>query len=199
MDPVTVLTGALLPIFPDFEGDRDLVPVLFARLGRGQPVPVGELAEAVAWPEARVRDCLASWWGIRFDESGRIGGFWGLDTAPTQHRLELEGRTLYAWCAWDTLFLPDLLGEPALVESRCPLANRPVRLEVAPEGVAWAKPGDCRLGLVPPEPRAVQAGVQEAFCCGVRFLSDSETAGRWQMKHPDGYVLTPDQGHRLGQ
>lgn len=199
MDPIADLTEALLPIFPDFGEGRELVPALFAQLGRGQPVAVTELAETVGWSEAQLVDYLGALWGIRFDEAGRIAGFWGLDTAPTQHHLGLPGRTLYAWCAWDTLFLPAFLGESALIESQCPLSSVPIRLEVGPGGVAWTRPEEIRLGLIPPDSQAVRAGVQEAFCCGVRFLGGLETAGRWQREHPDGYLLTPSQGYQLGQ
>jgi hypothetical protein len=41
------------------------------------------------------------------------------------------GVTLYAWCAWDTLFIPELLGRTARVESSC-LETKKVRLSVAP-------------------------------------------------------------------
>ena len=37
------------------------------------------------------------------------------------HRFEVAGRTLYTWCAWDSLFLPQILGQEAEVESTCPL------------------------------------------------------------------------------
>jgi alkylmercury lyase len=48
------------------------------------------------------------------DEEGRVVGFMGLSVvAFGEHRIELGGRTLTAWCAWDALFLPELLGEAA--------------------------------------------------------------------------------------
>ncbi len=35
--------------------------------------------------------------------------YWGLAIAETKHRLEVDGRALYTWCAWDSLFLPEIL------------------------------------------------------------------------------------------
>jgi len=47
------------------------------------------------------------------------------------HALQFDGRTLYAWCAWDTLFLPELLGRPARVTSTDPVSE--VILELDPK------------------------------------------------------------------
>jgi hypothetical protein len=45
------------------------------------------------------------------DDAGHIVGFWGLSTTELgPHRLRgVDGVELSAWCAWDTLFLPELL------------------------------------------------------------------------------------------
>lgn len=43
--------------------------------------------------------------------------FQGPSVVEAPHRLRLDARTLYTWSAWDTLFLPELLGRPAEIES----------------------------------------------------------------------------------
>lgn len=45
--------------------------------------------------------------------SGRIIGFLGLSLTETPHRLEVGDATLYAWCAWDALFLSRLIQDRA--------------------------------------------------------------------------------------
>src|SRR5439155_14324278 len=60
----------------------------------------------------------------------RMIGFWGLSIGPMPHRLIVNRQSLYAWCAWDTLFLPELLGVTAEIESRCPTTGRPITLTV---------------------------------------------------------------------
>jgi alkylmercury lyase len=61
-------------------------------------------------------------------------GFRGLALPAMPHRLQVDGRTLHAWCAWDTLFLPQLIGKPAGVESTCPTTEQTIRLTVTPDG-----------------------------------------------------------------
>src|SRR3989442_9036358 len=40
------------------------------------------------------------------DKQGRIIGFGGLAVREMPHRFKVDGRTLYTWCAWDSLFIP---------------------------------------------------------------------------------------------
>ena len=66
---------------------------------------------------------LDGWPGVFSDSERRIVGHWGLSIAAANmspHQLMIDGRRLSASCAWDTLFLPSLLGKPAEVESRSP-------------------------------------------------------------------------------
>ena len=83
---------------------------------------------------------LARWPNVRRDEQGRVEAFGGLSLRPTEHHFDVEGRRLYTWCAWDTLFLPALLDEQALLESNCPLTDVRASLTVAPELVLASQP-----------------------------------------------------------
>ena len=200
MDPnLSPFVDRLLAIFPDFGADgARLVAPLFARLGQGRPVAPADLAAEAGWPVAAVNEQFRQWWGIRFDEAGRIIGFWGLDLEPTRHRLRLGERELFAWCAWDTLFLPYLLGEEIEVISPCPASGRDLRLRIGPEGVREpAEVGAC-LALKLPDPDRVRNGVREAFCCGVDFVTDT-AAEQWCRDHDDRHRLTLDEGYRLGR
>ena len=87
--------------------------------------------------------------GMEVDESGNIVGA-ALTTTPTPHALSFGGRSLFAWCALDTLFIPGLLDEVAEVESTCPASGTDVRLVVTPEGVSTVDPGDAALSVVLP-------------------------------------------------
>ncbi|MGH7575101.1 MAG: organomercurial lyase [Longimicrobiales bacterium] len=47
------------------------------------------------------------------------------------HRFEIDARTLGTWCAWDSLFIPELLGEAARVQSTDPETGEVVRCVTA--------------------------------------------------------------------
>ena len=54
------------------------------------------------------------------------------DLDPAGQRLTIAP---YAWCAWDTLFLPARLGQAARVTSACPVTGELITLTVTPEGL----------------------------------------------------------------
>ena len=90
------------------------------------------------------------WPNVELDDHGRVVAFSGLSLTPTGHRFTVGGRQLYAWCAWDTLFLPALLDQPAHVESSCPVTGAPVRLAVDQSGVRHVDPEDVGVSFPPP-------------------------------------------------
>jgi hypothetical protein len=49
---------------------------------------------------------------------------------PTPHRVECDGRSWYANCAWDALGIPAALHADGRVESECADCGKPVELEV---------------------------------------------------------------------
>src|SRR3546814_19337606 len=64
----------------------------------------------------------------------------GLTVSRTAHQMTVNGRRLWTWCAYDTLFLPTLLGETGEIETRDPETERVIRLTVSPTGIEAAEP-----------------------------------------------------------
>jgi hypothetical protein len=54
---------------------------------------------------------LRSWPAVFRDDHGRVLGFWGLALQPMPHRLRIGDRDMFAWCAWDPLFLALIVGD----------------------------------------------------------------------------------------
>lgn len=50
------------------------------------------------------------------------------------------GSAALAWCAWDTLFLPERLGTTLQVRSVDPVSNTAIELRVAPDRVESVEP-----------------------------------------------------------
>ena len=115
--------------FGDAERQRILLALLHL-IAVGIPVAAADVATAAGVPTATVKATVAdlppAWFETLDDE--RLVGFGGLTQNPTRHRLDLGSRSLYAWCAFDCLFLPALLGRPLAVQSICPTTRDPVRL-----------------------------------------------------------------------
>ena len=62
----------------------------------------------------------------------------------------LDGSELYAWCALDTLFLPDLMGRSADVESTCPVTGQEIQLTVAPDHIESSNPDGIVVSIIIP-------------------------------------------------
>src|SRR5438105_3491134 len=99
------LADALIGAVPNLDpGEQTVALALLRALATGEPVSEQALAAASGAADSTMRDALDSWPGVFRDEDGRVVGFMGLSVAEFgEHRIEVEGRTLTAWCAWDTL------------------------------------------------------------------------------------------------
>ena len=121
-EPTERLADALIGAVPNLApGEQAVAVALLRLLAKGAPVSDRTLAAAVGAEESTIRDELASWPGVFRDEDGRVVGYMGLSVFEFgEHRIEVGGRTLTAWCAWDTLFLPELIGDEARIRPAVP-------------------------------------------------------------------------------
>jgi alkylmercury lyase len=133
--------------------------------------------------------------GIEWDEAGNIVGA-GLTLRPTPHRFQLKGRTLFTWCALDSLMFPGLVGQTVQVESPCASTGRPVRVTVTPEGVKQVEPLDAVVSLVAPE---ASPDVRRVFCDYVNFFYSAEVATGWLAEHPGATTLPVAEAYQLGR
>ncbi|MCA1735747.1 MAG: hypothetical protein LC739_06465, partial [Actinobacteria bacterium] len=113
---------------------RQLFVQTLRLLARGEPVLPTEIAQAAGVAPQRAEESLCSWPLAFWDDQDRIVGFWGLAIHPLKptHSMKLDGRTVYGWCAWDTLFMPEILNTEIHVESTDPQNGEKVQLTVSP-------------------------------------------------------------------
>src|SRR5215471_3723186 len=125
----------LRPFSPD---ERHAAVALYRELAKGQAVADAQLAHALGISIVQSRALLqrnAIKPFIYRDHEGRVLGFGGLATTPMHHRFEVDGHELSTWCAWDSLFIPEILGRSARVASLDPDSGETVRLFVTPERI----------------------------------------------------------------
>jgi alkylmercury lyase len=182
------LAESLIGTFPGSD-DAPLARALLRELANGQPVAISRL------PGDGVEAALARWPNVDYDEDGRVVAFSGLSLIPTAHRFTVGEHQLFTWCAWDTLFLPAMLGESADVESTCPVTGRGVRLTVDPNGVRHFDPEPLWVSF-PPASTTSTADITGTFCCHVHFLAATE---QWRHEHPEGTVLSLADAYELGR
>lgn len=173
-----------------------LALTLITLLAEGAPVSTERLADESGRRADDVAQRLHAWPNVDLDDDGRVVAFAGLSLRPTAHRLVIGDRTLFTWCAWDTLFLPELLGQDARVQSACPATGRPVRLALSPQQVVDVQPATAVVSIVVPQS---VGDIRSTFCCNVAFYSSREAAAAWMAGRPDATRLTVRQAHELGR
>ena len=178
--------------------DPPLAIALLRALAGGDPVPDSDLAAATGRDQAQVTVALSRWPNVQRDDRGRVIAFSGLSQRPTAHRFRLGERELFTWCAWDTLFLPALLDQPASVRSRCPATGAEVSLTVEPERIREHRPDTLHVSF-PPTAAVSTADVTGSFCCHVHFLAGPDAGDDWLRDHPATTALTLDEAFELGR
>jgi alkylmercury lyase len=194
------LAMTIRAVRPRFDRDEQHAALaLYRLLAEGSPVDAAALAERTTMSTPHAAQRLDRWPEVFRDGQGRVVAFGGLSLAKTTHRLEIGGRQLYTWCAWDTLFLPELLGRTASVTSECPMSGEPVELTVTSAGVERVAPTGAVLSMRAPTDRCAGDDLIVRFCQHVHFLASQQAAEQWLTGRDDAFMLTIDEGFELGQ
>jgi alkylmercury lyase len=199
---------AAFPALTDGD-DQWLATTLFRLLAKGRPVETARLAGAVGRAEANVRAALDQPPFERlvyFDDRERIVGFGGLavgDLAKSPHRLRVEDRELYAWCAGDALLLPIVLDRELRVESLCPTSAEPISLTVSPHGFRDVEPPMTVMSFLQPDVLATRAeagaDVIRSFCHFVHFFASEAAAEPWVADHAGTVQISIADGFEIGR
>jgi alkylmercury lyase len=168
---------------------------LIVLLAEGEPVSPARLAAALGQPPEDVETRLRRFPNLEWDAAGNVVGA-GLTLRPTPHHFGVNGRTLFTWCALDTLVFPVLLGKPAHVTSPCYATGTPIRLTVTPESLEQRDPPEAVVSLVTAEPNR---NIRTTFCNDVHFFRSSTDASAWVSAHPGGTVVSVAEAFQLGR
>ncbi len=194
------LAASIVRCFPTLDLlEQRLSVELYRLLAAGQPVLRETLAERLGIPVDSVYRILGTWPGVFSDAQRQVVGYWGL-AIPTAfaspHRFTIDGRSFSAWCAWDTLFLPQLLGLTAEVESTSPTGVK-VRLTVA--RVERVDPVGAQMSFLLPDCTGVQKDVLTTFCHFVHFFSSRQVAESWTAQHAGRFLVSIHEAHVLAR
>ncbi|MGH2739313.1 MAG: organomercurial lyase [Actinomycetota bacterium] len=192
------LAAEIVDLTPTLDAGQARVAVaLYRLLARGEPVPDGRLAEHLGVPVEEVSATLNALPAVHRDDGKRVVAFWGLSLGETPHRLEVEGQTVYAWCAGDSLFLPRSLGRSARVASAAPDTREPISLVVHPDGVESISPERAVLSFRLPNGKKFDDNIISNFCHHILFFPSEEGGRRWAEGREDIVILTILEGFEL--
>lgn len=197
---VEELARSIISCFPKLSSrEQQLSLRIYRLLAEGQPVSVDNIANALTMPAERVRGLLDQWPGVYYDDQHRIIGYWGLALPEMAHRFEVDGQRLYAWCAWDSLFLPELIQKTARVESTCPMTKEAIHLTVSPQQLLEVKPADAVMSFLLPDATKIQKDVITYFCHFLFFFSSAQAAAPWMRENDGAMILSMEEAFQLAR
>mgnify|MGYP001550635320 CR=1 FL=1 len=173
----------------------DLFVVLLRELAKGKPVSPASLAVTLGRAADRVTAALEEAVSTEWDDNGNVGGY-VLTLRETAHAFEIDGRRLYTWCAFDTLFVPALIDRTAHVVSHCAATGVPISLTATPTAIQDLESTGAAVSLL--LPRAT-ADIRQAFCCHVHFFASAAVAHDWASKHAGVDIVNVHDAFDVGR
>src|SRR5258708_4371574 len=170
---------------------------LWRLLAKGKPVAPEELASTSHRPLPEIQAFLHAS-DVRIDQAGHIIGQ-GLAFQPTRHQFHLGEKTLYTWCALDTLAFPPLLGRTARVISSCPVTGKEIRLTVTPESFLDLEPASAVVSVHLPGEDTDVCHIQADICNDGLFFASREVASTWPSLHQSAILLSTEEAAQLGR
>ena len=165
---------------------------LYRLLAAGQPVEINVLAHSLALEIPVVQSALKQVppSHIVYSKTGGISAYRGLDINKSRHRIILNDKTLYTWCAFDCLFLPGLLECEAEIFSTCPGTGDEIHFRLDCNKNTDLAPDTLFVSFVKPDVRDYEDDLRQTFCCHVNFFASKEAGLAWVDKKT-GCVLIP--------
>jgi len=123
----------------------------FYRILAGKPASIDELALETGIAASLVSQCVGAMAdrGILVTNEHRtVTGSHGLSLIPTDHRLTINGRNIFTWCAADAVGIPAALGMDAVISSRCFLCNTPIQITMSGGEVHYSNQADTRVWVI---------------------------------------------------
>jgi alkylmercury lyase len=180
------------------EDEQRLFLTLYRLLATGRPVDSSALAESAGLPIDAVRAALERLPGIYTDDRQRVIGFWGLSIRPMPHQMTVDGQTIYAWCGWDTLFLPELLAAAAEIQSPCPTTGQRITLSVEGTQVTSQDPAETVLSFLHRD-EPFDADTIRTFCHYVHFFVNPDAAAEWTAHREGTFTLSLAEGSEIAR
>ncbi len=193
------LSDFFVATFPQMNRDEQMLArAIYQPLALDQSLSLERLARMTDQTVHMIKKAFKKCGGTFYNDGGDIIGFWGISIGKTSHRIQIDSISSHAWCAWDTLLIPKLVGTAAQTTSTCTATDKTISLTVAPQGVhsiQW----DIWLSFLLPDEKAVQENITASFCCFVRFFSSKAAGETWTTQNKGTFLLSLDEAFEVGK
>ena len=169
-------------------------------LAEGNPISPAKLAGIWGMPIDIVQTILK-----QAEEMGRVeinaqGDLVGtvLSLNPTQHQVSMDNKRFYAWCAYDAIYTPGVVGKTALIVSKDPVTGGTIQVSITPDGVENVQPESAVVSVIKPG-GDMSAGPESTRCTHMLFFESRETAEQWKQNRVGLYLLTVEEAFQVAK
>ncbi|WP_444993890.1 organomercurial lyase [Aliikangiella sp. IMCC44359] len=187
----------ILPKFSELE--KRVSKYLYIELAKGYPVPLAKIVKQLDIPEEQVRKLIDTLAYVEQNQNDEIIAYRGVTLSPTKHALVTNNSTVYTWCAFDTLFLLDLIDEPAHIHSTCAACNKKLILKPSKLAGSQFENNSMVMSLFVPEPSAYQESLRDSFCCKVHFFCNETCGQQWSSQQSNIELFSVDDSLTIAQ
>jgi len=194
------LSAYFVQAFPEMNKlEQQIALAIYRTLAKAKPVTTESIAKTVKHKQEAVDNIIHSWPGIFFNDDNGIIGFWGLTILEMPHRMTANENTVYTWCAWDALFIPELINKTTRVNSECPVTNKNIELQVSATKVSVINNQEIMVSFLKPDLDDFKNDVTTNFCHFVFFFSNREAGEQWCSEHPNTFLLSLQDAFTVGK
>lgn len=183
-----------------YEFELRLQVIALQLLAEGNPVSPERLARAWDMPLEQVNaifEQAGAQGTLQLDDDGNMVGS-AISLIPTNHRLQVEDKTLYAWCAYDAIYVPRVIRKRAVIESIDPYSDEPIQVTISADGEIDLKPEGIAVTVVGME-ADTRGGAESPRCRQMHFFQSYENAEKWSSDHAGVSIMTVAQVVELAE
>ncbi len=178
---------------------KRLSKILYIGLTKGYPVSLALIVEQLDIPEEQVRELLDELDYVERSQNDEVIAYRGVTLSPTKYTLITADSTVYTWCAFDTLFLLDLIDQPAHIHSTCAACNKKLMLKPSKLDGSMPENSSVVMSFLVPEPSAYQESLRVSFCCKVHFFCNANCAQKWSSQHSDVELFSVEDSQTIAR
>ncbi len=195
----------LLPTeFKNLTDDQKSISLsIYHLMKSGNPVRFADLAAYTDIDQNEVEATVKNWPGVFIDDQNQIIGYWGLSVKNFGHKIIVGKQPLYAWCAWDALFLPQVLGEETKVITEDANSGEKLELVIDKNGNLLSYPEGMTMSLLLPDSEKTNEeickDVVSNFCHFILFFKDEASGQDFVSKNPQTVLLSMEKAIELSK
>ena len=160
--------------------ERQISKVLYQKLALGESVAIETIANILQKPIQDIQDHLKQMRYVEYNTVNEVSAYRGVTLNETKHSVFHNNFRAYTWCAFDTLFLADLLNKPASISSTCPTCNKAIACEINNRDLVGSDDRDTVMSFIIPNKVEYFEDLQKSFCCKVHFFCNEQCGREWK-------------------